>query len=223
MNDSISGTGPGVFGFRVKAVLFDMDGVLVDSERLHKRADAETLASHGIRVPDGAWDDIFGMKSEDGLRFILERYGSGSEDADVLAVEKRERYFELIDQGLDPIPGAKEFVVSCRERSLRTGAVTSGKAYYQFPILDRFGFRPLFDIFVTGDEVRNGKPHPEPYLLAISRLGIQPEECLVIEDADNGIWSAKSAGCIAVGLSTSLSRERLLTAGADLVIDGFIG
>ncbi|HWQ59654.1 MAG TPA: HAD family phosphatase [Candidatus Fimivivens sp.] len=223
MSDSETGTKGGVFGFCVKAILFDMDGVLVDSERLHKRADAEVFVAHGLSVPNEAWDDIFGMRAEEGLRFILDRYGNGDEDASALADEKRERYFELVRQGLDPISGVKEFVVSCCERSLRTGVVTSGRAYYQLPILDRFGFRPLFDVIVTGDEVMNGKPDPEPYLLAVSRLGLDPAECIVVEDADNGIRSAKAAGCIAVGLSTSLSRERLLAAGADLVIDGFIG
>jgi HAD superfamily hydrolase (TIGR01509 family) len=210
-----------IFGFPIRAVVFDMDGVIVDSERLHLLADAETFERHGIMVPKEAWNDIFGMKSDDGLRLILERYGNGEENPLVLAQEKRDRYFELAREGLDLIPGVREFIISCRNRSLLTAVTTSGLGWYQRPFLERLGIDTLFDVIVTGDEVRHGKPHPEPYLLTASRLGCNPAECVVIEDADNGIRSAKAAGCIAIGITTSLPRETLLAAGADYVINGF--
>ena len=164
---------------------------------------------------------FFGMKSDDGLRLILERYGNGEENPLVLAQEKRDRYFELAREGLDLIPGVREFIISCRNRSLLTAVTTSGLGWYQRPFLERLGIDTLFDVIVTGDEVRHGKPHPEPYLLTASRLGCNPAECVVIEDADNGIRSAKAAGCIAIGITTSLPRETLLAAGADYVINGF--
>lgn len=209
------------FGRSILGVMFDMDGVLVDSERLHVQADAETFRRYGLEIPPDAWTTIFGMKSEDGLQSILERYGTGKENVERLAREKRNRYFELAEDGLDLIPGAKEYVLYCRGRSLRTAVVTSGKAYYQLPFLERMGVLSLFDAVVTGDEVSKGKPDPEAYLLASSRLGISPARCLVIEDADNGIRSAKAAGCKAIGITTTLSRETLLSVGADLVVDGF--
>jgi len=210
-----------IFGYPIRAVVFDMDGVIVDSEPLHIRADTETFERHGIIVPRVAWDDIFGMKSDEGLRMILDRYGTGREDPLVLAREKRERYFELAKDELRLVPGVRDFIVSCRSRSLLTAVATSGLGWYQRPFLERLGMDVLFDIIVTGDEVRYGKPHPEPYLLTASRLGCTPTECVVIEDADNGIRSAKAAGCVSVGITTSLSRERLSGAGADFVVDGF--
>lgn len=210
-----------IFSHPIRAVVFDMDGVIVDSESLHIRADAETFERHGIAVPREAWNDIFGMKSDEGLRIILDRYGTGREDPLVLDREKRERYFELAQEELRLVPLVLDFIVSCRDRTLLTAVATSGLSWYQRPFLERLGMLPFFDVLVTGDEVKNGKPHPEPYLLAASRLGCAPADCLVIEDADNGIRSAKAAGCITVGITTSLPRTCLLAAGADLVIDGF--
>ncbi|NTW14110.1 MAG: HAD family phosphatase [Candidatus Moranbacteria bacterium] len=210
-----------IFGRPIRAVIFDMDGVIIDSEPIHIQADTETFERHGLMVPPEAWNDILGMRSEDGLRVILDRYGTGTEDAGSVVDEKRTRYFELAEERLGLIPGVEAFVISCRDRSLKTAVATSGRSSYQIPFLERFGIRSLFDVVVTGDEVTNGKPHPEPYLLAASRLGIEPGSCLVIEDADNGIRSAKEAGCIVVGLASTMSKEILLSAGADYVIDGF--
>ncbi len=206
----------------VRAIIFDMDGVIIDSEPLHLQADSETFIRHGIAIPSSAWNDIFGMKSEDGLRVILGRYGTGTEDLALFAGEKRTRYFELADSGLKLIPGVEAFISSCIDQSLPLAVATSGLAAYQLPYLERFGLRTLFDVIVTGDDVTHGKPHPEPYLLAASRLGIPPSECLVIEDADNGIRSAKAAGCVTVGITTTMSHEALSAAGADFVIGSFL-
>jgi beta-phosphoglucomutase len=211
----------GFFGRELQAILFDMDGVLIDSERLHMLADAETFVRHGLSVPEGAWAEIFGMKSEDGLRMMLERYGAGAEDLALFAREKRERYLELAKSELALVPNVRDFVTACRDRSLKTAVVTSGKSRHQIPILERFDMLDLFDTIVTGDEVVNGKPDPEPYLLAASRLGVDSRVCLVVEDANSGIRSAKAAGCLAVGITTILSKETLVSAGADLVVDGF--
>jgi beta-phosphoglucomutase-like phosphatase (HAD superfamily) len=76
-------------------------------------------------------------------------------------------------------------------------------------------------VLITGKDVVNGKPHPEPYLKAAERLGLLPQVCMVIEDSDNGIKSAKAAGCLAVGITTSFAKERLMQAGADYVVDSF--
>ena len=204
-----------------RAVIFDMDGVLIDSEPLHMQADAETFRRHGMEVPDEAWADIFGMKSEVGLALMSERYGDGSQDPNLLAAEKRARYIELAAGELDLVSGVREYLTMCRSRFEKLAVTTSGKERVQMPLLERFGITGLFDVIVTGDEMSAGKPDPEPYLLTASRLGFPPGECLVIEDAVAGIRSAKAAGCPVVGLSSTTPRSALTEAGADVVVDDF--
>ncbi|NTW46327.1 MAG: HAD family phosphatase [Candidatus Moranbacteria bacterium] len=210
-----------VFGPNTRAIIFDMDGVIIDSERLHMLADAETFLRHGMEVPEEAWVDIFGMKSESGLAMILERYGDGSQDPSVLAREKRELYLGLSAEGLNLIDGVREYLDACRGRFEKLAVTTSGKADVQMPLLERFGIREYFDVIVTGDGMRYGKPDPEPYLVTVSWLGFPADACVVIEDAIAGIRSAKAAGCVTVGLSTTLPAERLRDAGADLIVGSF--
>ncbi|NTV54917.1 MAG: HAD family phosphatase [Candidatus Moranbacteria bacterium] len=210
-----------LFGRPFQAVVFDMDGVIVDSERLHLRANREIALRHGMSVPADAWEDIFGMKSVDGFRMIRDRFGTGQEDIDRLVTEKRQRFLELANDNLTLVPEVRTFIDFCRADIGKIGLATSALLSVQMPTLDRFGLSDMFDAIVMGDDVTHGKPHPEPYLLAASRLGVDPDTCLVIEDAENGIRSAKAAGCVAVGLATTLSREKLIAAGADLVVDGF--
>lgn len=206
----------------LRAVMFDMDGVIVDSERLHLQASTEVFRQHGIHVDSDVFITLaFGRRAVDGYRSIIERYGKGTEDVEGIAREKRDRYLELAESSLELVPNFFAFVEYCRKRSWRIALVTSGMPDAQNPILDRFGLRDMFDVSVMGDEVKNGKPDPEPYLLAMSRLGLEPSSCLVVEDAVSGIEAAKAAGCIAVGLATMLSPERLLNAGADLAVASF--
>lgn len=205
----------------LRAVIFDMDGVLIDSERLHMRADAETFQKYGMEIPDEAWDDIFGMKSEEGLALMLERYGDGSQNPYLLASEKRARYLELAGDALDLVPGVREYLEMSRHRFEKMAVTTSGQSRVQMPLLDRFGIRNLFDVIVTGDLVKVGKPDPEPYMITVSELGLSPRECLVVEDAVAGVQSAKAAGCVVIGLATTLSGEWLMEAGADVVVQSF--
>jgi len=88
-------------------------------------------------------------------------------------------------------------------------------------IFNKFNLSDYFDVIVTKEEIKNGKPHPEPFLKTASKIEILPENCLVIEDSDNGIIAAKKAGCLVIGITTSLSREKLQEVGADHVVDSF--
>ncbi len=211
-----------VFDHSLRAVIFDMDGVIVDSERLHLQANVEVLARNGIDLtPDEVINLTFGKRALDHFRDIVEIYGTGSEDIESWVVWKTNRYFELAETKLDLISGFREFFDVCRSLEYEIALVTSGTSDVQYPVLDRFGLRDIFDVSVMGDEVKRAKPDPEPYLLATSRLEIDPSHCIVFEDSDSGIRSAKAAGCRVAGIANTMSRERLLEAGADLVIDGF--
>jgi HAD superfamily hydrolase (TIGR01509 family) len=120
------------------------------------------------------------------------------------------------------VPGIKEFLqkISANQK-YRLAIGTAGRKSVQEELLEKHGLNPYFEFIVSAGDVTKGKPDPEIYTTAVNKLGLQAEECLVIEDAVNGIVSAKAAGCVACGITTGMPKEALLEAGADLVVDSF--
>ncbi len=98
---------------------------------------------------------------------------------------------------------------------------TSSNKAVQKKVFEMFDLQPYFDVVITGDEIQNSKPHPEPYLKTIGSLNFAAHTCVVIEDSVSGIIAAKEAGCQVVGITTSFSREKLLDAGANIIVDNF--
>lgn len=204
-----------------QALVLDMDGVMVDSEPLQVEAERLVCQRYGIEIPLSEWKYFKGKKNLAIFTYIIENFAADKTlDPQKLSQEKRLIYLELIHRVL-PFPDAVDFVKKERTRWEKLGVATSGSRLVQEQILKRFALLSYFDTIVTGDDVVGGKPDPEPYLLAAHRLGVSPERCVVVEDADNGILSAKAAGCRAYGITTSFPRERLLEVGADVVVDSF--
>jgi HAD superfamily hydrolase (TIGR01509 family) len=206
----------------IKAIIFDMDGVLVDSEPIHEKAEIQTLEEFGIRVPKDEWEFFRGKKIEEIFSYAIAKYGTGREPVEKIIERKIEVYLCEALRAMELLPGAREFLDNLRKRTkFRLALTTSGRKAQQDEILDKFGLRHFFEIMVTADEIKRGKPDPEPYLVTINKLGETSEDCFVIEDSDNGILSAKSAGCIACGITTTFDREKLEKSGADIVVDSF--
>jgi HAD superfamily hydrolase (TIGR01509 family) len=206
----------------IKAIIFDMDGVIVDSEPIHEKAEMETCREFGMEVSKDEWDGFRGKKLEDIFSYASKKYGTGNEPIEEMIKRKIERYLSLALAGMEPVPGAYEFLQKLkRSGKYRYALTTSGRKFQQDQILAKIGLSGFFEDIVTADNVKNGKPHPEPYAKTVEKLDLQPAECLVIEDSDNGIISAKAAGCLVCGITTTFSREKLQSAGADFVVDGF--
>jgi HAD superfamily hydrolase (TIGR01509 family) len=131
-------------------------------------------------------------------------------------------YKKYRDQNLSLVPGIKEFLqkVSANKK-YRLAIGTAGRKSVQEELLEKHGLTQYFEFIVSAGDVTKGKPDPEIYTTAVNKLGLQPGECLVIEDAVNGITAAKAAGCIACGITTGMPKESLVEAGADIVIDSF--
>ena len=119
------------------------------------------------------------------------------------------------------IEGALEFVKRCQAAGFRLGLTTSAARAIQQLAFEKFGLSRYFDAVVTGEDIRRGKPDPEPYLLTAAKLGQPASVCMVIEDAVSGIIAGKAAGCFVVGLTTSFPAKDLMAAGADLVVNSF--
>jgi HAD superfamily hydrolase (TIGR01509 family) len=131
-------------------------------------------------------------------------------------------YLSLALQEMKLISDAREFLEKMEKSQKYCYALTtSGRRFQQDKILAKFDLADFFKIIVAADDVSNGKPHPEPYTTTVEKLNKLPDECLVIEDSDNGILSAKAAGCQACGIMTTFDCNRLKLAGADIVVSSF--
>jgi HAD superfamily hydrolase (TIGR01509 family) len=184
----------------ISAVVFDFDGLLADSEPLQIRAWQEFLATHGKKLEDGLIDEMFGLRVMDSSRVVRDRLDLNLTPEEVM--EGRDEIFlKLVATELPLMTGASELVSWLRDDTpLRVALATSGHRRYIGAALDVTGLEGSFETLVTGDDVQQGKPHPEIYLAAASGLSVAPECCLALEDAPHGIRSAKDAGmaCLAV-------------------------
>jgi beta-phosphoglucomutase len=202
----------------LRGILFDMDGVLVDSEpficeaamRMFERTYGQVVRREDFAPFVGAGEDRF-------IGGVAERYGIAlSMPRDKFRTY--EIYLELIRGRLDPLPGAVDFVREVRRRGLKAALATSADRVKMEGNLREIGLSPAdFDAVVTGDDVARKKPDPQIFQLTASRLDLPPAECLVIEDAVNGVAAAKAARCCCLALTSSFNEQTLREAGADLV------
>lgn len=207
-----------------RAVLFDMDGVLVDSEAVIAEAAVAMFArDHGLAVRAADFLPFVGTGEARYLGGVAGRYGL------VLDLEEAKRsvyviYFELIRGRLAEIPGARAYLRACRDRGLKVAIATSAdRAKMAANLLELGLVEADFDAIVTGLDVVRKKPFPDIYLEASRRVGVPPAECLVVEDAVEGVRAAKAAGCACLGLSTTFPSAELLAAGADAVASDLRG
>ncbi|HUZ03333.1 MAG TPA: HAD family phosphatase [Thermomicrobiaceae bacterium] len=199
------------------AVVFDLDGLLVDSEPVQIAAWEAFLAELGHSLDRALLAEMFGLRIWDSARLVVERLVL---DLTVDAVVQRrdELFFASLPGRLIAMPGAIEIVAELRGRGVPLALATSGHRRYVDVALDEIGLAGAFDVEVTGDAVARGKPAPDIYLSAAKRLGVEPGACVALEDAPLGVASAKSAGmrCLAVPNSMTAGLPGLEAADAVL-------
>jgi sugar-phosphatase len=188
--------------FHCAAILFDLDGVLVDSTRSVDRQWRAWARQKGVDG-DKVMAIAHGVRTIEVIRAVAPHLDA---DAEVWELENREADDQ---EGVDIMPGAIELVRSIPEG--RWGVVTSGTRLLASARL-RFGGLPVPKILVTAEDVTNGKPHPEPYLKGAERMGVNPAECLVIEDAPAGIQAARAGGMKVVGITSTYAAAKLKEA-----------
>ena len=194
--------------FSCSAILFDLDGVLVDSTRAVDREWRDWARRKGVDG-DAVMAIAHGVRTIEVIRRVAPHLEA---EAEVLELESREANHQ---EGVSVMPGAVALVGSIPEG--RWGVVTSGTRLLASARL-RFCGLPVPKVLVTADDVEHGKPHPEPYLKGAERLGFKPDDCLVIEDAPAGIRAGRAAGMKVVGITSTYAASKL--GEADAVVAG---
>ena len=198
-----------------------MDGVLVNNLEVHREAFAEFFRRYGVERTFDELNRVFGKGNDDIMgelmpREVVERVGIRE-----LGYEKEATYREIYAPRITPQPGLKTFLAACEEHGLKCAVGSSGYMANVDFVLDRCDIRRYFEATVAGDQVTRCKPDPEIYLTAAAKLGLEPCECIVFEDAEAGIEAAQRAGIKVVALATTFSREFLEGAHPDMIIDDF--
>jgi beta-phosphoglucomutase len=199
------------------AVLFDMDGVIVDSEPIHVAAFQATLKLYGHDLSDEQYKQHFaGRTDEAGFNRYFD-FISETVDLPVIMDEKAKKYLELAADQLVPYPGVIEFILDLAERKIPLALVTGSLRQEAEITLSAFNITKFFKAVITAEDILHSKPNPEGYLKGAKTLGVRPADCIVIEDAPSGVKAASAAGmrCLAV---TTTHKEKEL-AGATLIVD----
>lgn len=176
----------------IRAVVFDLDGVLVDTEPLWEEAIAEALRRIGVSYRTELAPRHRGMRTPELVPFLLAEHGRTGEDPAAFGRTLLGLLLPLLDARLAPLEGAEAALDLVRQSGARSALASSSPRVLIRRVLDRFGWR--FDTVCSGDEVSAGKPDPEIFRLAARRLDAVPAECAAIEDSANGVRAAKAAG-----------------------------
>jgi beta-phosphoglucomutase len=186
----------------IKGFLFDLDGVIVDTAVFHFQAWRRLAQKLGGDFTEEQNEQLKGVSRVDSLKKIIEWTGAtvSDEEFQTLMVEKNEWYLELV-QGLGPqdaLPGALNFLQTAYDQGIK---IALGSASKNAPmILEKLSITPLFTAIIDGNNVVNGKPHPEVFLKGAQALGLEPSECVVFEDSIAGVQAAKTGGMSSVGI-----------------------
>jgi beta-phosphoglucomutase len=195
------------------AVIFDMDGVLVDTYRAHYQSWREMARARSLDLTEAQFAPTFGRTSREAIASVWhDRHLSPEQIADMDA-EKEIAFRRILEEDFPPMPGLDALLAALRADGFRLAVGSSGPPENVDFVLDRLGARRLFHAVVNGRDVQRGKPDPQVFLIAAQRMGVTPSRCAVVEDAPVGIRAAKAAGMAGIGLvSTGRTRQALASS-----------
>ncbi len=202
----------------IKAVIFDMDGVLVDNGDMHIRAFEIWSERHSQKFDREKLHSLFGMGNNDIFRLMYDIPMTDQQIAEY-AEEKEAIYREILEKEIKPVEGLIDFLEDLSSHNIMCAVGSSGMKKNVDMVLDRCGIRKYFTVIVNGDMLTKTKPDPEVYLKCAEKLGVATSECIVCEDAFSGIKAARAAGMKVIALTTSYRRD--LIKDYDYLIDNF--
>ena len=192
-----------------KAIILDMDGLMVDTERLYIRCNREIARAHGKELCDSTLTRMIGRSPVESMGIFATDLGI-SEDPRKLVAQREEMMLRLLKTDLEPMPGLKELLDYGHGR-FRLAIATGSPRMLVDEVLRQLAIAGLFDAIQTAETLPRGKPDPEIYLRAVAQLGLKPPECIVMEDSSNGVRSARAAGCYVIGVPNQDTRAQDFT------------
>ncbi|MFA6524826.1 MAG: HAD family phosphatase [Patescibacteria group bacterium] len=191
----------------IEAVIFDMDGVISDTQKLHAKIESEILNRFGIPItPDEITEKYAGVKTTEFISELLNRNGSKFDLAELMK-EKWDMMEKLSKSRVDEIPGAISLIKMLDKAKTKLAVASASNTNYALSVLDKLGIRNYFGAVVTGEMVLKGKPDPQIFLLAAKKIDAEPGECVVIEDGRSGIQAANAAGMKSIGLVKNMNSD----------------
>lgn len=203
----------------IRALLFDLDGTLADTDPLHFEAFAAALEPHGIAIDHQFFKTAISGRSNEAI--CRDLFPNASRDEHDRFADDKEAAFRRASGGLTAIDGLHALLDRARGRGIRIGLVTNAPAANVHHVLDLLALTGAFDPLVLAEELPRSKPDPLPYQTALAALGLGPDEAVVFEDSIPGVQAGKAAGILTVGMTTTLSADALRQAGADVTVSDF--
>jgi len=207
----------------LKAVIFDMDGVILDSEPIYYQIETKFFRNLGISISDEEYHTFVGLSMIEMWRRIKNNHNL-KEVIGALVKSNNKVVFQYFSnsENLQPTPFLEQFIQNLLEKNIKLAVASSSSKKLIKVILEKLMLKKYFEICVSGNEVKNGKPAPDVFLHTANLMKVIPKECLVIEDSTNGVKAAKSAGMKCVGFQNFNSGNQDLS-DADMIISSFLG
>ncbi|WP_299713331.1 HAD family phosphatase [uncultured Tenacibaculum sp.] len=205
----------------LKCVIFDMDGVIIDSEELHKKAYYQVFESLGLDVSETLYTSFTGSSTLNAFQKLVKHFNL-NDDPETLVLNKRKRYVDFFetDPNLKLIDGVEELIKYFFNKGYVLVLASSSAMVNINRVFDRFDLQQYFKVKISGAELKASKPHPEIFQKAVHLGGFNKGECIVIEDSDNGIQAANDAGIFVVGYDNPIVTNQTLK-NADMVISDY--
>ncbi len=203
---------------KVKAIIWDMDGVLVESEDMHPILESETAKYFGMDFsPERVRELYLGVQLENEFNDMIKRSGRKDVTYKQMRSKRDELLKEHLKRGIKSVPFAKE-VIEQLSPEYRMGLVSSGERFWGEDALEKLRLLNFFDVVIFGEDVDNHKPHPEPFLKAAETLGLDPSEIVVVEDSESGFKGVKEAGMKLIARKSEHNKSKDFSK-ADFIIE----
>jgi HAD superfamily hydrolase (TIGR01509 family) len=181
-----------------QGVIFDMDGVIIDSEPLHHQAERSLLLKYGVELSDETMHSFTGKDATQLLNGFIKTYRLPVE-FNAFYIEHRENLERVFRNSKIPVTDAFLWIKALDHQKIPIGLASSSHRTLIDLVLERLNWKKYFQVIIGGNEIERGKPCPDIYLRAASKLGLRPEQCIAVEDSKNGVLSAVEAGCTVLG------------------------